>query len=229
MLPEHPAIILGLFLTPPLLEENKMAITVFIAGGQAGETKSFISDAVVSVKEQFNNNITSYPVDTRSNISDHVFNQNPSITITGSVSNNPVYEYPNNEVGYNENRVDRAHALLKELWYERTPFDVVTEFDLFTNCILKNYSVDFTAASSESLDYTCDIEVIRLAESQTISLTVVDPSKIGESGKGTSDNGADQSSDLSQADGKNHAWIPPAGKAATNMVNQLNQSPPTTP
>lgn len=203
-----------------------MPITVFMAGGNAGETKSFISDAVISVREQFSNNITSYPVDTRSNISDHVYNQNPIISITGSVSNNPVLQYPNNEVGYNENRADKAHELLKELWFERSTFDVVTEFDLFTNCILKDYSVEFTSATMEALNYTCDIEVIRLAESQTVGAIVVDSTKIGESGKGTTDNGAEQASDLEKPDDKNHAWIPPSYNAAAKATNQYTTTAP---
>lgn len=200
-----------------------MPITVFMAGGNAGETKSFISDAVINVREQFSNNITSYPVDTRSNISDHVYNQNPTITVAGSVSNNPIFEYPNNEVGYNENRVDRAHELLKELWFERSTFDVVTEFDLFTNCILKDYSVEFTSATMEALNYTCEIEVIRLAESQTIGAIVVDSTKIGESGKGTTDNGAEQSTDLNGTGTGTKALLPPSLEASKKMTAQTAQ------
>jgi hypothetical protein len=60
----------------------------------------------------------------------------------------------------------------------------------------------------EALNFTCDIEVLRFAESQTINITVVDSAKIGESGKGTTDNGAEQATDLQ--DGKNHAHLPPA-------------------
>jgi hypothetical protein len=184
-----------------------MPITVFMAGGNDSR-KSFVADAVMSVKETFTNQITSYPVDTRSNISDHVFNENPTISIVGSVSNHPVFEYPNNEVGYNNiNRADEAHALLKELWFSRTPFDVVTEFDLFTNCILQTYTTDFTAQSMEALNFNCDIQVIRLAESQSITVTIIDSAKIGESGKGTTDNGAEQPTDLN--DGKNHSQIVP--------------------
>lgn len=201
-----------------------MAITVFLAGGNAGELKSFVSDAVISVKEDFSNDITSHPVDSRSNISDHVYNRNPRLTIIGSVSNNPIYEYPNNEVGYNgENRADKAHELLKILWYERSPFKVITEFDEFDDCILSNYSVEFTSATMEALNYTCDIEVIRRVSSQSITITTVDSAKIGESGKGTSDNGADQATDLN--DGKNHAQLPPAVKAWDKSRAPIEETP----
>lgn len=145
-----------------------MAITVFLAG-VTSSVESFIADATVEVSQTFTNDIASFPVDRKSQVSDHVFRKNPTFRVVGVVTNHPVTEYESNLVGYNENRVERADKLLQELWRTGGVFTLLTEYNDFNFCVLKSYSTTFTAQSSEALEFTVDIEQVRLVSSEIVS------------------------------------------------------------
>lgn len=166
-----------------------MATTVFIAGAKVNDIKSFVSDAVLSVSEKHSAKLTSHPVDKRNNVSDHIFKNNLVITVKGSVSNYPTWEYPNNEIGYTGNRVEQAHTFLKNMLQSGQTVSIVTEHsDVYNNCFLIDYDVEFDVKSSEVLNYNCVFEQVRFANSQRVLVTEVSDT-IGDNKAGTKDVG----------------------------------------
>lgn len=146
-----------------------MAITVFLAGVKSS-VASFVADATVEVSQTFSNQIASHPVDDRSNVSDHVWNQNPSFTIRGVVSNYPVTEYASNIIGYDGDRVNRADKLLQEWWKNRSEVTILTEYNDFNYCVLESYSAPFTAQTSEVLEFEIRVQQIRKASSSVVTV-----------------------------------------------------------
>lgn len=167
-----------------------MATTTFIAGAKVNDIKSFVSDAVISVAEKHSAKLTSHPVDRRNNVSDHIFKNNLVITVKGSVSNYPTWEYPNNEIGYTGNRVEQAHTFLKNILQSGQTVSIVTEHsDVYNNCFLIDYDVEFDVKSSEVLNYTCVFEQVRFANSQRVLVTEVSDA-VGDNKAGTKDVGS---------------------------------------
>lgn len=148
-----------------------MAITVFLAGVKSS-VDSFVCDATLEVSQTFSNRITSYAVDDRSNVTDHVFNENPSFTITGVVSNYPVTEYDSNIIGYSDDRAGRADKLLQEWWKNRTEVTILTELNDFNFCVLESYSASFTAQTSDVLEFTIRVQQIRKVSSSVVTVVL---------------------------------------------------------
>lgn len=189
-----------------------MATTVFIAGAKVNDIKSFVSDAVISVTEKHSAKLTSHPVDRKNKISDHVFKNNLVITVKGSVSNYPVWEYPNNEIGYTGDRVEQAHTFLKNLLQKGEPVSVVTEHSqVYNNCILVDYDVEFDVKSSDVLNYNCVFEQVRFANSQRVLITEVSDS-VGDNKEGTKDVGNTNPEELGPS-----RLIPIYNKAVDNL------------
>lgn len=163
-----------------------MTVTVFLAGGPSNGTRSFVSDAVISISPTFRNSITEHPIESKASISDHVYRQNVLLSIQGVVSNYPVQEYDDNLIEYNGNRVKTAYNLLKELWEKRSLFTVVSEVDVYRNCVLKSFDTDFTYKTSDTLEYRIEVEQIRLVDVEEIEGFVVDPDVLGDDKSTTS-------------------------------------------
>ena len=163
-----------------------MAITVFMAipRGRPG-VDTFICDATIDVTASFENDITTHPVDTRSNISSHAYNKNPVITVNGVVTgsytpqdyaDNPslMPDPDRNQIGYDLDRVLQALELLTELWRERTPFTIESANNVYDNCILKSFNHTIDKFSGFDLIFTITVEQVRFAETQRVRITVLD-------------------------------------------------------
>ena len=186
-----------------------MAITVFLAGVKSS-VDSFICDATLEVSQTFSNKITSYAVDDRSNVSDHSFNENPTFTIRGVVSNHPITEYDSNIIGYGTDRVGDADKLLQQWWKDRTEVTILTEFNDFNYCMLESYSASFTAQTSEVLEFEIKVQQIRKVSSSVVSAFLPEDLSI-DSNK--TNNGSGQASTMDEN-------LPGFAKAV-NFVNKL--------
>lgn len=164
-----------------------MAITTFMAVPKGIPGKdTFICDATVSVNVSYENDITTHPVDTRSNISSHAYNMNPVIKVNGVVTgsyspedyvNNPSLQPDpdNNIIGYNTDRVQQALTLLKQLWKDRNAFTIVSANDVYENCILKSLNFTIDKFTSSDLVFEITVEQVRFATTEKIRITQLDP------------------------------------------------------
>lgn len=155
-----------------------------IPEGKEG-VETFICDATIDVKVDYENEITDSPVSDRSRISSHAYNKHPIITINGVVSgsfteddfaNNPqlVYDEKYNQIGYDGDRVQTALRLLKETWQTRNVFTINSALDVHTPCVMKSFNYQINVNNSSDLEFKIVAKQIRLAEEQRINITVLD-------------------------------------------------------
>lgn len=155
-----------------------------IPEGKEG-VETFICDATIDVKVDYENEITDSPVSDRSRISSHAYNRNPVITINAVVSgsfseddfsNNPqlVYDENYNQIGYDGDRVATALRLLKETWKNRNTFSITSALDVYTPCVMKSFHYDINVNNSNDLEFKIVANQIRIAEEQRVSITVLD-------------------------------------------------------
>lgn len=106
------------------------------SGGQRPSSVSF--DCVTSLSPRFTKTVSSYPVSSGYSITDHVFQNNTQIQLTGIITKSPTIQYENNLVGYsNLNGRDKdAFAVLERLFLTTTTINLVYEYKVFTNLII---------------------------------------------------------------------------------------------
>jgi hypothetical protein len=150
----------------------------------------FVFDCIAKLGTSLTNTITKSPIESRAYVADHVFNENDEFTLTGVVTNTPSKEYVNNNFKYKVKRTDYAIQVLRTLKESRTPFTLITEFEILDNILIKSLSWDQTAADSEAITFELSLEKVQIVKvaTTTVNVTKVADSttaknKTGEAGK----------------------------------------------
>lgn len=160
-------------------------------------------EVTLSEDHNYTNQITDYPIESGSNISDHVQKKPEQITITGKFSNSPI---PVREgsldffiKGAGENRVNKAledlltiagYALPKQgkgiQTEETTVFipekvttplvvDIVSILRIYTNMICTQLTFNIRQTTGQGLDFTAGFKRIETVESEIVSIDAVSP------------------------------------------------------
>ena len=137
-------------------------------------TMDVIHDYTISL----NNKLSNYPVESRSNISDHIFSENIKIQFTASIG----HAYPaemqvlaNSVIDYNynnsiqTNKPLQMYNIIKKLRDEKLEFDVLTEQELFTDMVITDLSVA-KQSGDDQLNFNITLEKARKV---TIGKTVL--------------------------------------------------------
>ena len=137
-------------------------------------TMDVIHDYTISL----NNKLSNYPVESRSNISDHIFSENIKIQFTASIG----HAYPaemqvlaNSVIDYNynnsiqTNKPLQMYNIIKKLRDEKLEFDVLTEQELFTDMVITDLSVA-KQSGDDQLNFNITLEKERKV---TIGKTVL--------------------------------------------------------
>ena len=130
-------------------------------------------DSVESTKVSRNADVTSYAVESGSEVSDHVQIRNNKFTLQGRISETVLKLNPDmiKNAGINGNRRMLMLEYLNQLMDSRQPFLLVTELKNYDNVVLVGMSYEEEA--SESLLFTLDFEQIRLVSKATTSAIAV--------------------------------------------------------
>ena len=137
-------------------------------------TMDVIHDYTISL----NNRLSNYPVELRSNISDHIFSENTRISFSASIG----HAYPmgtailaNNVIQYNSedsirtNKPLQMYNIIKKLRDDKLEFDVLTEQELFTDMVITDLSVA-KQSGDDQLNFNITLEKARKV---TIGKTVL--------------------------------------------------------
>lgn len=165
-----------------------MATNVMIAGGiskgsaapytiSPGEFDTLIFDAVTNVSVDLTNTVTSHPIESNTDITDHVYQHNDKFEVTGVVTNTPIQAYTGNIVQYGDGvqRTKIAVDFLRSLKESRNIFTLVTEFEIFDDCIITSLRYNINAQEADQLVFTMGVERVRLVPSQTVTLETEPP------------------------------------------------------
>lgn len=119
-------------------------------------------DAVPSVGIKRQAEVTSYPVESGAEVSDHVQIKNNTFTMSGMITETPVRLMRDMlySAGINGIRVSQAINYLDQIFEARQPIILVTEHKVYENVILKGFSYDYQ--SEYAMTFELEFEQIRL-------------------------------------------------------------------
>lgn len=173
-------------------------MAIFIAGGVTDlDALALELDATISVKLSFSNKITSHPVEDRSTITDHVFNENVSLSVTAIATNTTVSPSPvrqdknllkNTGEVFDQSRVQRAYDIIKGWYKSRQLISIVTDVEVFNSCVIKSLKVPRSVEWANCVNFEMDFEQIRTTSFRQEQLLVV-PKKKNESTPETKEQG----------------------------------------
>ena len=140
-------------------------------GGQYLNNKALTFDSVPKTDVHMNADVTSYPVETGSYISDHIQIKNKTFSIDGMITNTPVRKYRDLLFSTPEqNRVQMAISYLELIFESRQPIIFITEHLALENVVLKG--INYSYQAEDALVFTLDFEQIRLAEKKAVRVDI---------------------------------------------------------
>lgn len=130
-------------------------------------------DVTTRFSNEWQGNVTSYPVSTGSDITDHITIRNNKYTLEGIVSDIPFEVHKQEELGQLGTGAERTHAalqLLDEMFRSKVIFTLYSEYQQIDNCVIT--SINFDQTPEFAIRFTIQMEQIRLAYAKTVSLKV---------------------------------------------------------
>ena len=155
-------------------QENGFCI---IASLQNSSTTSYVAnymalsfDSVPAISMKRTANVTSYPVEDSSEISDHVQIKNRTFSLSGTISETPIRTTQDllYSSGVSGTRVAQALVYLDKIIEARQVISLLTEQQVYTNIILKGISCDFKSEYSQT--FVLDFEQIRVASTKSVNV-----------------------------------------------------------
>ena len=128
-------------------------------------------DVIDSYTITMPNRISNYAIESRSNISDHIFSENIKLQFTARIGHAfPVYVLEKNSLikfdnqnTIKANKPQQAYELIKKLRDDKLAFDVLTEQELFEGMVITDLSVA-REAGDDQLVFNISLEKFRKVE-----------------------------------------------------------------
>ncbi|WP_239692794.1 phage baseplate protein [Enterobacter roggenkampii] len=114
--------------------------------------------------------ITSYPVESGAEVSDHVQIKNNTFKLSGIISETPLRLEKDllYSAGVNGTRISQAIEYLDKMFDSRQPITLVTEQKVYENVILSGISYDYK--SEYAMQFDLEFEQIRLVSKATVNV-----------------------------------------------------------
>lgn len=146
-------------------------------------------DVTESYTISLNNKVTSFPVESRSNIADHIFSENIKISFEATIGlADPYYSAYSNLIKGDKsnvikaNRPQQAYDLLKKLRDEKLQIDVLTEQELFEGVVITDLSVS-KSGGDDQLKFSIGLEKVRFVEAGKTVLASLAPATTNKTTK----------------------------------------------
>ncbi len=147
----------------------------------------YFFDAVLKVDHNSSLKITSHPIETGGNISDHAYMEPQSISMEIGMSDACV-SYIDGQFEQRYTRSVSAYDTLKQLQRDRVKVDVLTRLELYKNMMIENITVSDDYTSLFGLRATVMLTEIIMAKTKTVIIENVaskSPQITGSTNKGT--------------------------------------------
>lgn len=116
---------------------------------------------------EWNNEVTQYPVEIGSPISDHIQLNPDNLTISGLITNSAIGESALSELAGGDDRTQTAFDVLLELRNNRQLVTVYTKHKIYTDMAIKSVNLPRDAAIGDALKFKIEFINVRLVETQT--------------------------------------------------------------
>ncbi|HIH6907319.1 TPA: phage baseplate protein [Enterobacter hormaechei] len=132
--------------------------------------QAIVFDAVTDTGVRRQADITSYPVESGAEVSDHVQIKNNTFKLSGIISETPVRLEKDllYSAGVNGTRISQAIEYLDKMFESRQPITLVTEHKVYDNVILSGISYDYK--SEYAMQFDLEFEQIRLVSKATVNV-----------------------------------------------------------
>lgn len=125
-------------------------------------------DATITEQHGFESTITKDEVEDGSEITDHIHNENPTLSMLCTISNTPIRFLAgirNAVRNDGVSPVQNAWTLLKQLRDTRQPFTVVTGLETYENMAIARLGVPIDSGTGEQLRFNIDLEQVNIVSS----------------------------------------------------------------
>ncbi|MFU0913790.1 phage baseplate protein [Kluyvera intermedia] len=132
--------------------------------------QAIVFDAVTDTGIRRQADITSYPVESGAEVSDHVQIKNNTFKLSGIISETPVRLEKDllYSAGVNGTRISQAIQYLDKIFDSRQPITLVTEHKVYENVILSGISYDYK--SEFAMQFDLEFEQVRLVSTATVNV-----------------------------------------------------------
>lgn len=142
-------------------------------------------DSVPSISLKRTANVTSYAVESGSDISDHIQLKNNTFSMSGIISETPIQAV--DDLLYSENlsgtRISQAITYLDKIMDNNYVITLVTEYKIYTSVVLTGYTYDARSEYAAQFDMT--FEQVRIVNSATANVIATKTSSTVVKGKTT--------------------------------------------
>lgn len=132
--------------------------------------QAIVFDAVTDTGVRRQADITSYPVESGAEVSDHVQIKNNTFKMSGIITETPIRLERDllYSAGVNGTRISQAITYLDQIFDSRQPITLVTEHKVYENVILSGISYDYK--SEYSMQFDLDFEQVRLVSKAEVNV-----------------------------------------------------------
>lgn len=148
-------------------------VSFFFTPKSPGRIESVVVDAILSETTSYKNTVTDEPVETGEDISDNIVLMPYTVSIKGIITDTP-YSEPLNllQIAFNsgESRSKSSYEALLELRNNKTVFNVVSGFDIYTDMVFTEFTINRDSLSGKAIDFTGEFKHISKVSPQTIKI-----------------------------------------------------------
>lgn len=132
--------------------------------------QAIVFDAVTDTGIRRQAEITSYPVESGAEVSDHVQIKNNTFKLSGVITETPVRLEKDllYSAGVNGTRISQAIQYLDKIFNSRQPITLVTEHKVYEDVILSGISYDYK--SEFAMQFDLEFEQVRLVSTATVNV-----------------------------------------------------------
>ncbi|ENK6891563.1 phage baseplate protein [Escherichia albertii] len=132
--------------------------------------QAIVFDAVTDTGIRRQADITSYPVESGAEVSDHVQIKNTTFKLSGIITETPIRLEKDllYSAGVNGTRISQAIEYLDKIFDGRQPITLVTEHKVYENVILSGISYDYK--SEFAMQFDLEFEQIRLVSKAEVNV-----------------------------------------------------------
>lgn len=161
-----------------------------------GKSLTSFNNSVISIDldvtmdeiHEWQNDVTTNPVETGSPITDHIQLIPDKLRITGMISDSSIADAVIKQFSSIDNnqfltRVQTAFDLLRKLKDDRLLITVYTKYKVYTDMALTSLSIPRNNQTGDSIQFNIEFIHVRIVNTQTINMPGINPKKTAKTGK----------------------------------------------
>ena len=135
-----------------------------------GNLFSLDLDVTQDEAHEWSNDVTQFPVEIGSPITDHIQPQPDKVSMSGIISNSAIGEVALNKINNGDDLVQNAFDLLRKLMDDRILVTVYTRYKVYTDMALKSCNIPRDAGIGDSIKFKLEFVNVRMVNTQTVDV-----------------------------------------------------------